>query len=128
MTNIHDSAFAPFAHVDPRIARELGMDAHPSSQVRDSFEDDLQQVKQEELDLLLSKNKDYGPYNIARAPGGPLNGLAVRLHDKVARLAHLLEQGVEPEHESLQDTFLDIANYGTIGQLVCREEWPGVDR
>lgn len=85
----------------------------------------VQSAKDKEAALLLTKFEDYGPRNIADAPGGPLNGLAVRLHDKVARLAHLLTSRGEPNHESLGDTFLDIANYGTIGQLVLAGDWPG---
>lgn len=78
-------------------------------------------------DLLLQKHKDYGPKNIANAPGGPLVGLAVRLHDKLARLAHLTRTGAEmPKNESIRDTFLDIANYGIIGLLVLDGDWPGV--
>lgn len=77
----------------------------------------------EALEVLLSKHKDYGPSNIANAPGGALNGLSVRLHDKVARLAHLIENDADPKHESLYDTFLDIANYGLIGMMVLNDDW-----
>jgi hypothetical protein len=88
----------------------------------------VENVADEATKLLLRKHADYGPKNIAQAPGGPLNGLAVRLHDKVARLAHLLAQGKEPNNESLRDTMLDIANYGLIGVLVLDSKWPGVDK
>jgi hypothetical protein len=88
----------------------------------------LNDVKKRETSVLLSKHRDYGPKNIANAPGGPMMGLAVRLHDKMARLVHLLEQDAEPEHESLMDTMLDIANYGTIGQMVLEGVWPGTSQ
>ena len=94
---------------------------------QDRFEQAVAQRKRTEQDVLLSKHRDYGPKNIANAPGGPVMGLAVRLHDKLARLAHLAEQDVGPEHESLADTALDIANYGTILALVLQGDWPGVD-
>lgn len=87
--------------------------------------DDLVAIKQYEHDVLISKHRDYGPRNIADSPGGALNGLRVRLHDKLARLYHLIESGADPEHESLADTALDIANYGTIMGMVLRGEWPG---
>lgn len=93
----------------------------------EQFELDIRAVKRAESDLCISKNNDYGPFNIARAPGGAINGLAVRLHDKIARLAHLLETGADPEHESVKDTFMDIANYGSIGTMVLEGLWPGVD-
>jgi hypothetical protein len=74
--------------------------------------------------LLLRKHRDYGPKNIALAPGGALNGLRVRMHDKLARINHLLDSGAEAENESIYDSFLDLANYALIGQLVLDGEWP----
>lgn len=95
---------------------------------QDHFESYVDGIAAEARNLLISKHADYGPNNIARAPGGPLNGLAVRLHDKVARLVHLLSNGTQPNNESLRDTFLDLANYGLIGVLVLDGKWPGVDK
>lgn len=77
----------------------------------------------EALDILITKHQDYGPSNISDSPGGPLVGLAVRLHDKVARLAHLTSNNKEPKHESLHDTFIDIINYAAIGILVLEDHW-----
>jgi hypothetical protein len=74
--------------------------------------------------LLLSKHADYGPRNIADAPGGPLNGLRVRMHDKLARINHLIDSGARPEHESMRDSFIDLANYAMIALLVIDDEWP----
>lgn len=93
----------------------------------EDFDRHVLNVKDDEAGLLLRKHHDYGPANIARSPGGPIMGLAVRLHDKVARLANLLESGENPNYEALDDTALDIANYGTILSLVLRGQWPGVD-
>lgn len=92
-----------------------------------SFEWRLQQVFDEALTLLLKKHRDYGPLNIARAPGGPLNGLRVRKWDKLARINHLIDSGAEPENESLRDSFLDDLNYSAIALMVLDKEWPGVD-
>lgn len=83
--------------------------------------------KADEIDLMLRKHRDYGPTNIVTAPGGPVNGLAVRLHDKIARLANLDASGGTPEYESLIDTATDIANYGTILGLVLAGDWPGTE-
>ena len=49
-------------------------------------------IARKAIDLLVKKHNDYGPSNISDAPGGPLNGLSVRLHDKVARLNNLLSK------------------------------------
>lgn len=75
------------------------------------------------VDVMLKKHMDYGPTNISNSPGGALNGVAVRLHDKIARLANLLKTGNEPNHETIYDTLLDIANYGIIGMLVFEDKW-----
>lgn len=74
--------------------------------------------------LLLQKHRDYGPTNISRSPGGPLNGLRVRIHDKVARINHLIDSGQEPENESLRDSFMDLANYAVIALMAIDNTWP----
>jgi len=78
---------------------------------------------QELADLLISKHHDYGPRNISQSPGGPLNGLRVRMWDKFARINNLIDNKVDPEHESLEDSFKDMANYAIIGLLVLRGQW-----
>jgi hypothetical protein len=79
---------------------------------------------EENAKLFLSKHNDYGPTNISNAPGGPINGLRVRMHDKLARINHLTDSGNTPENESLRDSFIDLANYAIIGLLVLDGEWP----
>ena len=73
--------------------------------------------------LLLSKQADYGPKNISDAPGGPLNGLRVRMHDKIARINNLIDNDVEPENESLRDSFIDLLNYSAIAMMVLDGTW-----
>jgi hypothetical protein len=90
----------------------------------DIFEEAVQQKFQHAKHTLLSKHKDYGPKNISQSPGGPLNGLRVRMWDKFARINHLIDSGATPEHESLKDSFLDMANYAIIAMLVLDGEWP----
>lgn len=87
------------------------------------FEVALANTFNELEELLLSKHKDYGPRNIADAPGGAINGLRVRMHDKLARINNLVDSGKDPEHESLEDSFKDMANYAVIGLLVLRGDW-----
>jgi hypothetical protein len=74
--------------------------------------------------ILVSKQTDYGPGNIANAPGGPLNGLRVRIYDKVSRISNLIDSGKEPQNESLHDSFLDLANYAIIALMVLDDKWP----
>jgi len=92
------------------------------------FVSDVSLLYTELEDLLLSKHDDYGPSNIANAPGGALNGLRVRMHDKLARINNIYEymedtKGFQPQHESLEDSFKDMANYAIIGLLVLRGKW-----
>jgi hypothetical protein len=75
-------------------------------------------------EVLVSKQKDYGPSNIASAPGGPLNGLRVRIFDKVSRINNLIDSGAKPNNESLHDSFLDLANYAIIALMVLDDVWP----
>lgn len=88
------------------------------------FNDALQFKFQEAKALLLQKHEDYGPTNISNAPGGPLNGLRVRIHDKSARINHLLDSKSGPKNESLRDSFLDMANYAIIALMVIDGDWP----
>jgi hypothetical protein len=88
-----------------------------------SFPVEVANIFDELEELLLSKHKDYGPKNISQSPGGPLNGLRVRLWDKLARLNNLTDNNSLPQHESLEDTFKDMANYAVIGLLVLRGKW-----
>jgi hypothetical protein len=70
--------------------------------------------------LLDSKQRDYGSANIS-AFGE--KGLVVRMNDKVERLKNLVWKDKNPEHEKVEDTWVDIANYGIIGLLCHRKEW-----
>lgn len=93
------------------IERELHLEVH------------LDNTVIELVELLVSKHRDYGPKNISLAPGGAINGLRVRMHDKLARINNLVDSGADPEHESLEDSFKDMANYAIIGLLVLRGQW-----
>ena len=90
----------------------------------EDFEMDSLDVYEELWDTLVKKQSDYGPNNIRNAPGGPLNGLQVRLYDKMSRLINLIQSGAKPENESLRDTFVDIANYGVIGVMILDNTFP----
>jgi len=83
------------------------------------------EVMDEIGNLLITKQLDYGPGNINNAHGGPINGLLVRIGDKFERLKNLMKKdGIKPQHESIEDSFKDLANYGVIGLMVQRGVWP----
>jgi hypothetical protein len=87
--------------------------------------DDVDVILHELAKILYKKHEDYGPMNIAGAPGGAMNGLRVRMYDKLARLSHLGDNDT-PNYESVEDTLIDLANYAIIGLLVQRGQWEGI--
>jgi hypothetical protein len=87
---------------------------------------DLELIMAQLEDIMLKKHADYGPMNISGAPGGAMNGLRVRMYDKLARLNNLVDTGDTPNYESIEDTLIDLANYAIIGLLVQRGQWEGL--
>lgn len=85
-----------------------------------TFEDALDCVLAEMRAVMISKQADYGPGNIAAF--GEL-GVLVRASDKLERLKHLITGNRTPNHESIDDAWLDLANYGIIAQMVRRGWW-----
>ena len=94
--------------------------------------DEFKTIQSEMYEMFASKHLDYGLNNIAL--GGDLTdeadkkfsltGLCIRLTDKISRLKNLLSNGKNyVKGESMEDTFIDIANYGIIGLLVGRDKW-----
>mgnify|MGYP004008165575 CR=1 FL=1 len=94
--------------------------------------DEFKQIQKEMYKMFARKHMDYGLNNIAL--GGDLNnnddkkfsltGLCIRLTDKISRLKNLLINGRSfVKGEGMEDTFIDIANYGIIGLLVGRNKW-----
>ena len=92
--------------------------------ISQEFIDTVRELLDEAGNLLLRKQMDYGPTNISKAPGGALNGLRVRMHDKIARINNLIDKGVDPQNESLRDSFIDLLNYSAIAIMVLENKWP----
>jgi hypothetical protein len=91
----------------------------------EKFLQDSEEVYEELANILGSKQLDYGPGNINNAPGGAINGILVRMNDKMERLKNLTyySEG-EPQNESIDDSLIDIANYAVIAMMVRRGSWP----
>lgn len=68
-------------------------------------------------DTVVSKQADYGHANILRFG---VEGIRVRLSDKVARINNLTAKKVDPLNESLVDSWVDIAGYCIVGMMVVR--------
>jgi hypothetical protein len=88
---------------------------------------DVDTILNELRSIMMKKQEDYGPLNIALAPGGAMNGLRVRMYDKLARLNNMADKSATPNYESIEDTFIDLANYAIIGLLVQRGQWEGIE-
>ena len=100
------------------------LQTYTNARIDDEFIADVWRVLDGAGNLLIRKHKDYGPKNIAHSPGGALNGLRVRMHDKIARINHLVDSRVAPSNESLRDSFVDLLNYSAIAILVLEGKWP----
>jgi hypothetical protein len=100
------------------------LQAYANSQVDDEFIANVWRVLDSAGNLLIRKHRDYGPKNVAHSPGGPLNGLRVRMWDKVARINNLVDSKVSPSNESLRDSFIDLLNYSAIAIMVLDKTWP----
>ena len=98
--------------------------AYPNKEIDSDFIADVWRILDSAGNLLIRKHHDYGPKNIAHSPGGPLNGLRVRMWDMVARINNLLDSGVNPSNESLRDSFVDLLNYSAIALMVLDKKWP----
>ena len=94
---------------------------------------EFQIIQDEQYELFARKMMDYGLNNVTL--GGDivnnsedkkfsLTGLTIRLTDKINRLKNLVVSGKQyVKDEGMEDTFIDIANYGIIGMLVGRNKW-----
>jgi hypothetical protein len=118
--------FAAYGLSDPEYGQKIRNLASKtnSNKVSNDFIIDVWNVMDQAGNLLIKKHKDYGPTNISLSPGGPLNGLRVRMHDKTARINHLIDSGATPENESLRDSFIDLLNYSAIALMVLDGKWP----
>tara|TARA_R100001244_G_scaffold132090_1_gene107008 strand:- start:742 stop:1089 length:348 start_codon:yes stop_codon:yes gene_type:complete len=95
--------------------------------------EEYKKIGNEMYEMFAAKHMDYGLNNIAlggdilnneKDKNFSLTGLAIRLTDKISRLKNLLINGKNfVKGEGMEDTFMDISNYGIIGLLVGRNKW-----
>ena len=95
--------------------------------------EEYKKIGMEMYELFAGKMMDYGLNNVTL--GGDivnnsddkkfsLTGLTIRLTDKINRLRNLVVSGKNyVKDEGMEDTFIDVANYGIIGMLVGRNRW-----
>tara|TARA_R100000458_G_C8263271_1_gene238571 strand:- start:180 stop:749 length:570 start_codon:yes stop_codon:yes gene_type:complete len=76
---------------------------------------------EEVLPLLLKKQMDYGYENISRFG---LDGVYVRMHDKIARIENITDLGdPQAQCEPLIDSLLDLIGYCIIGIMEVLGMW-----
>lgn len=122
--NISDFAFESQRLFNSELRHGDGPDNNYPANHKE-FCDNVWQIMDEIGNLLITKQLDYGPGNINNAHGGPINGLLVRIGDKFERLKNLVKkQQIKPQHEPIEDSFKDLANYGVIGLMIQRGLWP----
>lgn len=93
---------------------------------------EFESITHDMLQLFAMKQSDYGPKNVGMGFSvvetdeqvrRALLGLSVRINDKVQRLLNLTMNNKDPKNESLEDTFIDIANYAVMSLIVQRKLW-----
>jgi hypothetical protein len=122
--NVTDFAAYGLSDIRSKLPERTGVDKTNPDAISNEFITDVWRILDSAGNLLIKKHHDYGPKNISLSPGGPLNGLRVRMWDKVARINNLLDSGVNPSNESLRDSFIDLLNYSAIAMMVLDETWP----
>ena len=110
---------------------------HQSSeyQIKVKYPETLKKFKKtqkEQLELFCKKQLDYGPSNIGLGRAQPEKpkdirlssmGVGIRMQDKISRFLNLSMNDKEPNHESLDDTLIDIANYAIMALIVRDKKW-----
>ena len=94
---------------------------------------EFKKIQQEQYELFLLKQHDYGPGNISVGTQLQtdeeihlsLTGLWFRMNDKIQRLKTLLMSGRESvvKNEPMEDAFLDVSNYGIMATIVKNGKW-----
>ena len=94
---------------------------------------EFKKIQQEQYELFLLKQHDYGPGNISvgsqlktkEEVNLSLIGLWFRMNDKIQRLKTLLlgDKQSAVKDEPLEDAYLDVSNYGIMATIVSRGKW-----
>lgn len=86
------------------------------------FQDAVSEILGDVGDLVIRKQIDYGPHSISRFG---MNGIVIRLSDKIERLINLTQFKKEPEvEESIEDTLADIIGYAVLGLVMQKYGFP----
>jgi hypothetical protein len=82
---------------------------------RKTWDSECQKIACDIVNLLISKQEDYGSKNILDFGE---YGVLVRANDKIARLKNLWNNANSPNNESIDDSWFDIAGYAIIAIMI----------
>ena len=123
----------------PRVVDDVGQEYDPTDVVGymenkyPEMTKEFRTIQQEQYELFLHKQHDYGPQNVA--VGSLLKtkediklsllGLWFRIQDKTERIKTLLmrDDGNSVQDEPVVDSYNDISVYGIMAQVVSRGKW-----
>ncbi len=91
----------------------------------------FRELQDNEYSTFLAKQYDYGPGNISLGTTldsdedikNSLSGLWFRMNDKIQRLKNIILNNRKVANEPMEDSWLDLANYAKISQLVKEGKW-----
>ena len=123
----------------PRVVDDVGQEYDPTDVVGymenkyPEMTQEFRTIQQEQYELFLHKQHDYGPGNISVGTQLQtleeiklsLTGLWFRMNDKLQRVKTLLMNDRESavKDEPLEDAYLDVSNYGIMATIVGRDKW-----
>ena len=92
---------------------------------------EFKKLQKEQYELFCEKQMDYGPSNISVGTDLSrdedvklsLTGLWFRMNDKIQRIKNLLMSGRKINNEPLEDSYLDVSNYGIMATIVKNGKW-----
>jgi len=92
---------------------------------------EFRRLQHEQYRVFCEKQMDYGPGNIsvgtsletAEEVKMSLTGLWFRMNDKIQRMKTLLMSNQDANNEPLEDSFLDVSNYGIMSTIVSNKKW-----
>ena len=92
---------------------------------------EFRRLQMEQYRVFCEKQMDYGPGNISVGTNleteeevkMSLTGLWFRMNDKIQRMKTLLMSNQNANNEPLEDSFLDVSNYGIMSTIVSNKKW-----
>ena len=92
---------------------------------------EFRRLQMEQYRVFCEKQMDYGPGNISVCTNletdeevkMSLTGLWFRMNDKIQRMKTLLMSNQNANNEPLEDSFLDVSNYGIMSTIVSNKKW-----